>query len=189
MAYTKQTWQNEVLNGAEKYHISAPGTNIEDALISLSTPITQAGTPVTAERMNKIEQGIFDAHDMFAEGSFLPVLKGLTNAGNPVYTNRAGRYARAGKIVTVSIYLTTSSLGGASGILRVDGLPFPTANSTMIPIAQPGLGTMYGGFGTFFSNGSNTGIIFRKFSGGNATNADFPSGVFFFVSTFSYITV
>lgn len=58
MAYTKQTWQNEVLNGAEKYHISAPGTNIEDALISLSTPIVQAGTPVTAERMNHIEEGI-----------------------------------------------------------------------------------------------------------------------------------
>lgn len=189
MAYIKQTWKDEVLNGPEQYNITAPGTNINGAKITLSTPITQAGTPVTAERMNKIEQGIFDAHEMFSEGLFLPVLKGLTTAGDPVYTNRGGKYARAGKIVTVSIYLTTSSLGGASGILRVDGLPFPTANSTMIPIAQPGLGTMYGGFGTSFGNGSNTGIIFRKFSGGNTTDADFPSGVFFFVSTFSYITV
>lgn len=58
MAYIKQEWKDEVLNGPEQYNITAPGTNINGAEITLSTPITQAGTPVTAERMNHIEDGI-----------------------------------------------------------------------------------------------------------------------------------
>lgn len=58
MAYIKQEWKDEILNGPEQYNITAPGTNINGAEITLSTPITQAGTPVTAERMNHIEEGI-----------------------------------------------------------------------------------------------------------------------------------
>lgn len=58
MAYVKQEWKDEVLNGPEQYNITAPGTNINGAEITLSTPITQAGTPITAERMNHIEDGI-----------------------------------------------------------------------------------------------------------------------------------
>ena len=58
MAYVKQEWKDEVLNGPEQYNITAPGTNINGAKITLSTPITQEGTQVTAERMNHIEDGI-----------------------------------------------------------------------------------------------------------------------------------
>ena len=58
MAYVKQEWKDEVLNGPEQYNLTAPGTNIDEATIALSTPITQAGTPITAERMNHIEDGI-----------------------------------------------------------------------------------------------------------------------------------
>lgn len=58
MAYVKQEWKDEVLNGPEQYNITAPGTNINGAEITLSTPIIQAGTQVTAERMNHIEDGI-----------------------------------------------------------------------------------------------------------------------------------
>lgn len=58
MAYVKQEWKDEVLNGPEQYNITAPGTNINGAEITLSTPITQEGTQITAERMNHIEDGI-----------------------------------------------------------------------------------------------------------------------------------
>ena len=60
MAYVKQEWKDEVLNGAEKYKITrSDGTIIADNVsVELITQILQAGTPITAERMNHIEDGI-----------------------------------------------------------------------------------------------------------------------------------
>lgn len=60
MAYVKQEWKDEVLNGAEKYKITrSDGTILaENVSVELITQILQAGTPITAERMNHIEDGI-----------------------------------------------------------------------------------------------------------------------------------
>lgn len=189
MAYVKQVWKDEVLNGPEQYRITAPGTNINGAEITLSTPIIQAGTQVTAERMNKIEQGIFDAHAMGKAGLFVPVLVGLSTTGSPVYSSQSGRYIKINNLVVVSIYLTTNSLGGASGVLRVEGMPFPATVGTMFSLVQPGAGNMYGAIGTGIGNATPTGVIFRRSgTGANVTDADFSSGAFLFVSTFIYFT-
>lgn len=63
MAYVKQEWKNEVLNGAEKYKITrSDGTILaENVSVELITQILQAGTGITAERMNHIEDGIAGA--------------------------------------------------------------------------------------------------------------------------------
>lgn len=60
MAYVKQEWKDEVLNGAEKYKITrSDGTILaENVSVELITQILQAGTGITAERMNHIEDGI-----------------------------------------------------------------------------------------------------------------------------------
>lgn len=60
MTYVKQEWKDEILNGAEKYRITrSDGTIIaENVSIELISQILQAGTPITAERMNHIEEGI-----------------------------------------------------------------------------------------------------------------------------------
>ena len=60
MAYVKQEWKDEVLNGAEKYKITrSDGTILaENVSVELITQILQAGTGITAERMNHIEEGI-----------------------------------------------------------------------------------------------------------------------------------
>lgn len=124
MAYVKQEWKDEVLNGPEQYNITAPGTNINGAEITLSTPIIQAGTQVTAERMNKIEQGIFDAHEMFSEGVWTPVLAGLTTAGNYTYSARKGIYKRSGKIIFVMFDFTVSGVTAAgTGLAVIKGFP------------------------------------------------------------------
>ena len=54
MAYVKQEWKDEVLNGAEKYKITrSDGTILaENVSVELITQILQAGTGITAERMN-----------------------------------------------------------------------------------------------------------------------------------------
>lgn len=65
MTYVKQEWKDEVLNGAEKYKITrSDGTILADNVsVELITQILQAGTPITAERMNHIEDGIANCAD------------------------------------------------------------------------------------------------------------------------------
>lgn len=62
--YTKNTWQDEILSGAERYDIKENGgtafkTNMQ---IVLATSVAQAGTSVDEDKMNNIEDGI-DALD------------------------------------------------------------------------------------------------------------------------------
>jgi hypothetical protein len=63
MTYTPQTWNDEVLAGEEKYTIknSAGSVLYDDVKIELKTPVSQAGSDVSADRMNHIEQGIVNA--------------------------------------------------------------------------------------------------------------------------------
>lgn len=60
MAYSKQTWTDEVLAALAKYLVKNDSgvTVYSEAEISLATEVSVAGTPVTAERMNHIEDGI-----------------------------------------------------------------------------------------------------------------------------------
>ena len=58
--YTKNTWTDEVLGGAERYDIKENGgaafkSNMQ---IDLVTPVAVAGTPVNASRMNNLENGV-----------------------------------------------------------------------------------------------------------------------------------
>ena len=64
MAYTKTTWVDEVLAGAERFDIEDNvGTPIEtNVQIKLATGVTVAGTPINATNLNKIEQALEDAH-------------------------------------------------------------------------------------------------------------------------------
>jgi hypothetical protein len=55
MAYTKTTWEDEVLSGPAEYTISGL---TGDRTIALATSVTQAGTDFTAAKMNNIENGI-----------------------------------------------------------------------------------------------------------------------------------
>lgn len=61
MAYTKTNWLARTGTGLNKYK----DTNDNDRVLALvhdPDTITQNGTPFSAENMNKIEQGIYDAH-------------------------------------------------------------------------------------------------------------------------------
>jgi hypothetical protein len=65
MAYTKTAWKERQGTNLNKFNKSAENaasvilTNAPDA-------VTQAGTPFSVENMNKIEQGIYDAHQAAA---------------------------------------------------------------------------------------------------------------------------
>ncbi|MFD2659511.1 hypothetical protein, partial [Paenibacillus thailandensis] len=61
MAYTKTNWQDRVVEFPNRY-AKSDETASEITLTQSPGTVTQAGTPLNAGNMNKIEQGIADAH-------------------------------------------------------------------------------------------------------------------------------
>jgi hypothetical protein len=66
MAYTKTVWQNRQGINKNKFVKSAE-TAASVILTNAPDSIAQAGTPFSVENMNKIEQGIYDAHQMLQD--------------------------------------------------------------------------------------------------------------------------
>jgi hypothetical protein len=70
MAYSKTTWQDEVLSGAERFEIldnagaaADAWADLENCQIQLATSVTTAGTALNASNLNNMETGIDEAHD------------------------------------------------------------------------------------------------------------------------------
>jgi hypothetical protein len=66
MAYTKTNWLPRQGTNLNKFTKS---TETPASVILTNTPdaVTQPGTPFSVENMNRIEQGIFDAHEGISE--------------------------------------------------------------------------------------------------------------------------
>ena len=63
-----------------------------------------------------------------AEGTWAPALAGTTTPGTPVYSvTPVGSWSRNGAEVTVHFLFQTSSLGGATGLMKINGLPFTSS--------------------------------------------------------------
>lgn len=62
MPYVKTVWVDEVLDGAELFNVkTAADVDIHtDVKIQLATALLNAGTPIDADNLNKIEQAIYD---------------------------------------------------------------------------------------------------------------------------------
>jgi len=75
--------------------------------------------------------------DDYEEGTFTPSLT-FANPGtlNVIYVSRTGRYTKVGNLCTVRVLISTSTftLGTATGLLRVSGLPFSTGASVGFPL-------------------------------------------------------
>jgi len=109
--YSKQTWTDEVLAGAERYDIlEDDGTPIyEDAQIALATAVTQAGTAVDATRLQHIEDGL-DAVDTRANDLFTEVTNG-----------RGGKTDLDARFDDIESEISTARGGQANLDARLDG--------------------------------------------------------------------
>lgn len=78
--YTKNTWTNEVLSGAERYTIkeNAGATFKDDMQIVLKTAVSTPGTALSATLMNNLENGL-DALDTKVAGQEASSTQTLTN--------------------------------------------------------------------------------------------------------------
>ncbi|PIR33972.1 MAG: hypothetical protein COV36_01775 [Alphaproteobacteria bacterium CG11_big_fil_rev_8_21_14_0_20_44_7] len=67
--------------------------------------------------------------DYYEEGMWTPTIVGETTAGSPTYSVNAGIYSRIGKTVTVGGRISLTNLGGATGNIKISGLPFTISSS------------------------------------------------------------
>lgn len=59
-----------------------------------------------------------------AQSSFTPVLEGSSVPGTPTYMYRIGKAIRLGNLVFFSLQLNWSNITGASGAIKITGLPY-----------------------------------------------------------------
>ena len=121
MAYTKTTWVDEVLAGAERFDVADNvGTPIHTAVqIALATAVTVAGTPINAANLNKIEQALEDAHaDKFVT---LPKMDDMAMGVIGRQTNTTGVLSRIFTTVNDRVLMR-----------RADELVFQTINADNI---------------------------------------------------------
>jgi hypothetical protein len=64
--------------------------------------------------------------DDYEEGTFTPILFGLTSAGTTVYSDQVGYYTKIGNLVTLAYQVTVDSASG-TGALALGGFPFTTS--------------------------------------------------------------
>ena len=140
MPYKKTTWGNEILDGAERFDIKDnTGTPIhENVQIVLRTPVITPGTPVDADNLNKIEEGIYQvtravetAHD-----DTLVVLKVF--AADEPWSTGDGKISftippelNGAKLISAHAYCYTASSSGKPALWVLRGRrPPPTAAPT-----------------------------------------------------------
>lgn len=64
------------------------------------------------------------------EGTFIPVIRGSTTAGNNIYSFQRGSYYKIGKLVVFELQVRCSTVdSNMAGALEVAGLPFNSKNS------------------------------------------------------------
>jgi len=104
-----------VMDSSQNVTVSAGdlimGTSGKGISFAATADAATAGATMTSETL-----------DDYEEGTWTGV---VTDGTNPMtMTNDTGYYTKVGNLVTVSGYFNTSSLGTASGNIRMTGLPF-----------------------------------------------------------------
>lgn len=122
MPYTKTVWTDEVLSEDARYDIKDNDGNPinETVQIELVTDVVTAGTSITAERMNNIEDGLEAVHDTVdntivpqIDGLFRQFINGLRltwNSGTSISVGVGACYAENGDLIDVASTLTAGSL-------------------------------------------------------------------------------
>ena len=114
--------------------------------------------------------------DDYAEGTFTPVVIGITTAGTATYTNQNGRYTKIGRQVFVEMWVNWSA-GTGTGDLAIAGLPFTVG---ITPVTYPSANIARTNNITWtagsipcanFNPGTTQILFFQQPSGGGAVSA------------------
>lgn len=67
---------------------------------------------------------------IFTQGTFSPTIRGSGTAGSVNMTTQIGRYQKIGRYCTISFQADWSTLGGATGAVQCNNLPFTSSSSS-----------------------------------------------------------
>jgi hypothetical protein len=105
--------------------------------------------------------------DDYEEGTWTPILSDGTN-NFTMGANQNGRYTKIGRVVHFEAECGTSSIGSASGALKLIGLPFTSASSTSEGVCSIG-------FLRAFNYSADTIQLMAQVNGGTTEIAFFAS--------------
>lgn len=138
MAYTKQTWTDLAGTGLNKYTVTDSGS--KKALVWDPDSVTENGTPVTAERMNHIEDGVKSNSDNIGNPSSLSTTNknNLVEAVNELNTKKAEQSVVNSKAsIAISTTVTLASASWvADGTLFTQSVSLSGLLSTDVPFCQ-----------------------------------------------------
>lgn len=112
--------------------------------------------------------------DDYEEGTWTPIIEGTTTAGTANYSNNTGRYTKIGRLVFVETYVNWNS-GTGTGNLRLNGLPFTSANVPTFPGLTisyfDGVAMSANNFPMLYVNQSSTFAFFYQCPTGGGVNS------------------
>ena len=140
--------------------------NANGGVLQLKSGITFPATAVAATDANTL--------DDYEEGTWTPVVAGITTAGTGTYTTQSGSYTKIGRIVTVTCELAWSAHTG-TGNTAITSLPFFNSgllSAGAIYASNMNFGTLATQLTAFVTYNDNN-ILFRGMIN-NASRADVP---------------
>ena len=127
--------------------------------------------------------------DDYEEGTWTPVVYGITSAGAGTYSAQAGVYTKIGNLVTVQLYLNVTAHTG-TGTMAISGFPFAAASGYIHPVVIPwvnNLAMSAGNVPCSYLNAGGTSIVMSQMpSGGGAVTALPMDSAFELMLTASY---
>src|SRR5277367_2883268 len=73
----------------------------------------------------------FQTPTFYAQGTFIPTITFSGSAVGVTYSVQKGQYTRYGNTVFYSIQLTLTNKGSSTGMLLINGLPYPNGTTTV----------------------------------------------------------
>jgi len=139
MPYIKTDWTNEILDGAERFIVkdNVGATLLDNVQIALKTSVITPGTPIDADNLNHIEQGIYDVTQAIETANddtmvFLKILSDTevwsTGDGKIYFT--VPPVMAGGELIAVQAYCYSVSSSGTPTIQIARGR---RANATSAP--------------------------------------------------------
>jgi len=113
-------------------------TDIADAIDdALPEGVTSDGTDVTAIAFSAAQVPSADPNtlDDYQEGSWTPVIGGVTSQTGQAYSIQIGRYTKIGNRCHFECYVLLSTAGTITGNVLIRGLPFTAKNLANLFVA------------------------------------------------------
>jgi hypothetical protein len=130
----------------------------------------QAIANLPAIKFPNIGNSDLNSLDWFEQGDWYPTLTFGGNSTGITYSSNFGRYQRIGRVVTASANIALTNKGTATGIARINDLPFVAGTTTDVPgsllLISGFTGISSGGTALQIDENATTAIL-RIYQGGS----------------------